>query len=177
MKVIVNGIVVKKINMVKDGVTTPLKAGYCGSTKVFSAGGIPEFTYSGKYSIAENNGDNWKIKFLTSGTLKITSLNGAESGIDVFLVGGGGGGMWSTENEKWGGGGGYTKTSRKVSVKENTSYPIIIGAGGAETKDGGASSAFGFSASGGKSCHSNMFRVGGAGGSGGSGIVVIRNAR
>lgn len=60
---------------------------------------IPEFTYTGDYEIVNDSDEpitvsqgNWKIRFLTSGTLTFTNLNGAEGGIDVFLVGGGGAG-------------------------------------------------------------------------------------
>ena len=66
---------------------------------VISFNTIPEFTYTGDYEIVNDadepitaSQDNWKIRFLTSGTLTITNLNGAENGIDVFCVGGGGAG-------------------------------------------------------------------------------------
>lgn len=58
----------------------------------------PKFSYTGKYEIVNDDdtpytsgNKNWKIRFLTSGTLKFTDLSGAANGIDVFLVGGGGG--------------------------------------------------------------------------------------
>ena len=76
-----------------------------------------------------NQGD-WKIRFLTSGTLTFTNLNGAEGGIDVFLVGGGGAGgngVWASgyvqPNQRGGGAGaGYTMTKTGVSVTINTPY-------------------------------------------------------
>lgn len=131
---------------------------------------IPGFTYSGSYKIVDDSGNtitttqgNWKIRFLTSGTLKFTSLNGAAGGIDVFLVGGGGGGGGAVDYSG-GGGGGYTKTSKAVSVSTGKSYSIVVGAGGGVQANGGNSSAFGFTAAGGKCGGAS---AGGAGGSGG----------
>ena len=150
---------------------------------------IPEFTYTGDYEIVNDSDepitvsqDNWKIRFLTSGTLTFTNLNGAEGGIDVFLVGGGASG-----GGRGGGGGGYTKTQKSVSVKVGMEYPIRVGAGGlAPTTSnrvppnaGGATSAFGLTANGGDTSTNGDYpssggsgggsgKVGGAGYSGGS---------
>lgn len=150
---------------------------------------IPEFTYTGDYEIVNDSDEpitvsqgNWKIRFLTSGTLTFTNLNGAEGGIDVFLVGGGASG-----GGRGGGGGGYTKTQKSVSVNAGIEYPIIVGAGGLAptTSDkvppnaGGATSAFGLTANGGDTSTTGDYpssggsgggsgRVGGAGYSGGS---------
>ena len=133
---------------------------------------IPEFTYTGDYEIVNDSDEpitvsqgNWKIRFLTSGTLTFTNLNGAEGGIDVFLVGGGGAGgngVWENgylkPNRRGGGAGaGYTTTKTGVSVTINTPYSINIGAGAAapftDPKDngsaGGDTSAFSFTAKGG----------------------------
>lgn len=150
---------------------------------------IPEFTYTGDYEIVNDSDEpitvsenNWKIRFLTSGTLIFTSLNGAGDGIDVFLVGGGASG-----GGRGGGGGGYTKTQKSVSVNAGIEYPIIVGAGGlAPTTSnrvppnaGGATSAFGLTANGGDTSTNGDYpssggsgggsgKVGGAGYSGGS---------
>lgn len=143
---------------------------------------IPEFTYTGSYQIVNDSdtpittsSDNWKIRFLTSGTLNFSRLNGAENGIDVFLVGGGGGGGGARGG---GGGGGYTKTTHNVSVQTNTDYTITVGAGGkAGTSNaqstsgsaggtGGTTSAFSQSASGGVGGKA-IVEAGGNGGSGG----------
>lgn len=150
---------------------------------------IPEFTYTGDYEIVNDSDepitvsqDNWKIRFLTSGTLTFTNLNGAEGGIDVFLVGGGASG-----GGRGGGGGGYTKTQKSVSVNAGIEYPIIVGAGGlAPTTSnrvppnaGGATSAFGLTVNGGDTSTNGDYpssggsgggsgKVGGAGYSGGS---------
>ncbi len=115
---------------------------------------------------------DWKIRFLTSGTFKITALNGAENGIDVFLVGGGANGganIWYSDESSYtpggGGGSGKTKTKKAVSVAVGTSYNIVIGAGGST---GGSSSAFGVSVSGG-SKPTDKTKYGTTGGNGGSG--------
>ena len=121
---------------------------------------IPEFTYTGDYEIVNDSDepitvsqDNWKIRFLTSGMLTFTNLNGAENGIDLFLVGGGGNG--ETIRGARGGGGGYTKTVKGVSIAIATPYTITIGA------SSGTSSAFGASANGASGVN------GGSGGGGG----------
>ena len=138
---------------------------------------IPEFTYTGDYEIVNDSDEpitvsqgNWKIRFLTSGTLTFTNLNGADGGIDVFLVGGGGGTKWSVAGNVYSGGagGGYTQTGKAITVTTNTPYTIDIGAGGIGAADGGTTSAFGLSASGGGSPASS---AGAAGGSGGGGYV------
>ena len=138
---------------------------------------IPEFTYTGTFEIVNDSDepiavsqDNWKIRFLTSGTLTFTNLNGADGGIDVFLVGGGGGTKWSVGGKihSGGAGGGYTQTGKAITVTTNTPYTIDIGAGGIGAADGGTTSAFGLSASGGGSPASS---AGAAGGSGGGGYV------
>lgn len=150
---------------------------------------IPEFTYTGDFETVNDSDEpitvpqgNWKIRFLTSGTLTFTNLNGAENGIDVFLVGGGASG-----GGRGGGGGGYTKTQKSVSVKVGIEYPIIVGAGGVgpttsnkvPPNAGGATSAFGLTANGGDTSTTGDYpssggsgggsgKVGGAGYSGGS---------
>ena len=136
---------------------------------------IPEFTYTGDFEIVSDDDQpitvsqgNWKIRFLTSGTLTFTSLNGAENGIDVFLVGGGSGGGRAA------GGGGYTKTLKAVKVSVGTAYLIEVGAGGIAGvgnskagSAGGTSNAFGASANGGEANTSASSFRGSNGGSGG----------
>lgn len=153
----------------------------------------PEFTYTGDYTIVDDSDNpisdfanwknNWKIRFLTSGTLTFTKLNGWNGQLDVFLVGGGGGSWYGT----WGGdsnpnfvpsaaaGGGYTTTKKNISVTVGTQYAISIGAGGlggtgdsnASGKNGGNTTAFGATANGGKTGTTKA--KGGDGGSGGAG--------
>lgn len=132
-----------------------------------SVGSSPLFTYTGNCEIVDDSNGNWKIRFLTSGNLTFTR----DVDIDVFLVGGGGSGSIVYGGGGGGGGSGYTK-SASTSIVKNTSYSIVIGAGGAglsETygssgNNGGASSAFNFSAAGG---FGGSGYDGGAGGSGG----------
>lgn len=140
---------------------------------------LPTFTYDGTYEIVDdedtaidNSTGNWKIRFLTSGTLNFTELNGAADGIDVFVVGGGAGG------DRGGGGSGYTRIAT-VTPEVGVDYPIVVGAGGAQHADGGNSSAFGLSVEGGKTptvtyaggnggCGGGAYTGGGKGGDGGS---------
>ena len=161
---------------------------------LISFNAIPEFTYTGDYEIVNDSDEpiatsqgNWKIRFLTSGTLTFTALNGAENGIDVFLVGGGGSGANGCEESDgtyrstYGGGGGYTKTVRGVRISTNTDYAITVGAGGASASaisqsghNGGSTSAFGATVNGGKGAvgftGSSWTGSGGNGGSGGGGF-------
>lgn len=107
--------------------------------------GFPDFEYTGQMSPIIDDGkvngkQNWRIKFLTSGTL---TFNKEPGSLDAFLVGGGGGGGFY---DGGGGGGGYTMTN-VVQLKANTPYTIEVGAGGngsassSETgADGGATS-------------------------------------
>lgn len=147
---------------------------------------IPEFTYTGDFEIVNDSDkpitvsqDNWKIRFLTSGTLTFTNLNGAENGIDVFLVGGGGGAKnWDATYCGPAGGGGYTRTEGNVTVSAGESYSIQVGAGGeagsgsfnGSSGNGGTTKAFGQSASGGNGISSGQMHNGANGGSGGAGL-------
>lgn len=133
------------VSITADGQSSSIALAYVG---------LPTFAYTGSYTTADDGNNNWRIKFLTSGTLTFSKLQGASSGIDIFCVGGGGGGDAS------GGCGGRTTTVKAVTVTAGTSYQVIVGAGGAAGAPGGNSS-FGSlaSAAGG----------GGPGGSGGSG--------
>lgn len=151
---------------------------------------LPQFTYTGSYKLADDSNGaatdatvNWKIRFLTSGTLKFTDLGSAANGIGVFLVGGGGGGGASNgiDNSSsydgydmcyggGGGGGGYTATHDAVAAKINTEYPIVVGAGGTSGSAGGTTSALGYSVSGGAgggNAASGTPAPGGAGGNAG----------
>lgn len=124
--------------------------------------GFPDFTYTGEFEAINETGENWKIKFLSSGVLTINKLKGASKGIDVFLVGGGGGVRYQYSG---GGGGGYTRTVKNIQISKGV-YEIIIGAGGLKA-DGGVSEAFGQKASGGYMSNGS----GANGGSGGGGYL------
>ena len=119
------------------------------------------FTYTGNCEIIDDGDDNWRVKFLTSGTF----VSRFSTNIDVFLVGGGGGGGHSGESGGGGGGGGYTLTEKEVNIIGGKNYPITIGDGGGVKQAGGTTSAFDFNALGG----AGGARKGGSGGSGGGG--------
>lgn len=132
----------------------------------------PEVAYTGDYEVVDDSDNpisdfanwknNWKIRFLTSGTFTVTKLNGWDGRLDVFLVGGGGGSKGGNTGTG-GGGGGYTTTKKALSVVAGTAYDIVVGAGGSGQANGGNTSAFSVTASGG-SCNN-----GSGGGNGGSG--------
>lgn len=160
---------------ITDGVQTSTKSVKITTdyNEVISFNVIPKFTYTGNFKIVNDSDatitvsqDNWKIRFLTSGTLTFTDLGNADGGIDVFCVGGGGG-TQIDRSLPAGGGGGYTKTIRKVAVEVNKGYKITVGAGGTPANNGGSSSAFGNTAAGGYAATLND--TGGNGGSGGGG--------
>lgn len=133
---------------------------------------LPVYAYTGNATLLNDGSYNWRIKFLTSGTITFSSLgNGSE--IDVFLVGGGGGGAGG------GGAGGTTKTIKSVSVSAGTAYSIVIGSGASgagaystvspNATKGGTTSAFGSSTLGGGTGVGGGKGADTAAGSGGSG--------
>lgn len=117
------------------------------------------FHYTGQYS-TEDDGTNYIITFITSGVLTIENL--PESDVSVYLLAGGGGAALAYDNGYYmsyatGGGGGNATYS--TTIKSGT-YDIVVGAGGTSYKaasftkkkagDGGNSTAFGFTVTGGK---------------------------
>ena len=60
----------------------------------FEGNGFPVYTYSSStaHEFIDDGDGNWRIKLLSGGTLRFSSLGNAKNGIDVFLVGGGGAG-------------------------------------------------------------------------------------
>lgn len=139
---------------------------------------MPKFTYTGSCTLIDDEHGNWRIKFLSSGTLTFRTNTGINHGIDVFLVGGGGRGAELSSagyygNVKCGGGGGYTRTQKSVTAAKNTNYSITIGGSAS------ASKAFGYTANGGSNATTGHVKwpdgsdhwsaTGGDGGSGGGG--------
>jgi hypothetical protein len=116
--------------------------------------GLPVFTTTASYTLVDDGDKNWRLKFLTSGTIRFSRT----FTIDVFVVGGGAGGGAG----RYGGGGGYTTTQSSVVIQADVDYAIVVGAGGAVASVGNASSAFGVSANGGGTVN------GGSGGGAGS---------
>ena len=103
---------------------------------------VPSFTYTGSYQVVDDNDNvisspstyigNWKIRFLTSGTLTFSNSTGLDSGIDIFVVGGGGtgarGGEYIMQSRGGGGGGGGAAiTVIKFPAATGNSYSIVIG--------------------------------------------------
>lgn len=132
----------------------------------------PVYSYTGNASLIEDGNYNWRIKFLTSGTLTFSSLGNAST-IDVFCVGGGGAGTYAMSDHGGGGGaGGYTKTSLNFPISLNVAIPVIIGAGGINPSNnsgatGGTTSFSNITASGGQSRVVNTTNCGNGGSGGG----------
>lgn len=120
-------------------------------------------SYTGTKSIINDGGGNWRVKFLTSGTLTVSQ----NVIIDIFLVGGGGGGGQAAVNGG-GGGAGYTSTHTNITLSKDVSYSVVIGSSGAKRGNGGSTSisVLGYSANGG---YGSTTSAGGNGGSGGGG--------
>lgn len=140
----------------------------------FTQPGAPPFTYTGEYEIVDGDTIDWKIRFLSSGTLTFT---GQVPLLDIFLVGGGGGGHDKYTNHYdygGGGGGGYTTTKLKKNALSDTEYPIVVGTGGKysttdnKANNGGDTSALGEIAAGGKGARGWLAGNGGSGGGGAS---------
>ena len=107
-----------------------------------------QLEYTGECEATGIGTEEWKIRFLTTGKLK---MNAEKMTIDIFTVGGGGGGgedvaptdgTTKKDASIGGGGGGYTDTHRNINVNakedaEKGKYQITIGAGGDKGKNGG----------------------------------------
>ena len=119
---------------------------------------MPTYSYNGNVShVSEDeNNVNWNLNFLSSGTFYVDR----DVMVDIHMVGGGGAGgfgVYQGERGAGGGGGGYTNTQKRVTLTAGTEYTVTIGAGGSRSAyngeyshPGGTTSAFGYSASGGK---------------------------
>ncbi len=162
-----------------------------GECYVFRGGSAavkgPDYTYTGQSECIKERG-GWKLKLLTSGTLRFAESVEA----DVFLVGGGASGAYMYRSNNYdrsggGGGGGYTQTVRRFTIQPSSDYSIVVGAGGdgvggstspVDGQDGGATSAFGYTAKGGKGCSGAETgkAVGGDGGSGGGAGISVTSA-
>lgn len=128
---------------------------------------LPAFRYSGNCTLVDDGDSNWRIKFLSSGSLVFYQTS---ESLDVFAVGGGGGGQ---RDGGGGGGGGYTKTVKDVDIATSTTYKIVIGEGGTDCDGGASSMAQGsttiITANGGKVANKSYGTNPGKGGNGGSG--------
>ncbi len=142
-----------------------------------SSNKLPAFTYTGTYTELDDGNGNRRVKFLTSGTFTPEK----DVTLDVFIVGGGaaGGTAWDAViGGVGGGGGGYANTILSVVAQAGVGYPIVVAA--ASTGDGNTSSAFNYSALGGKkptlTPETGYIYHGGAGGSGGGGGGISSGA-
>lgn len=135
--------------------------GFCAK-----GGAAVKFTYTGEYNVR----DDGVVELLTSGTIVFLE----PKVIDVFMVGGGGCGSGSKNASRGvgGGGGGYTRTIRNLTVIENTSIPVTIGAGAVNYSTAGSSSFNNLTVKGGNNGGNPN---GGAGGSGGGGGVAVNS--
>lgn len=158
----------------KNGETTLYKPSEMAAAILAIKAGadMPAFSYTGAYTILNDGDGNWRIRFLTSGTL---TLNDPAT-IDAFLVGGGASGSISGGSSYMGGGGGsgFTTTQKGIYLEAGIDYSIVIGAGGTSPtsssligNSGGTTSAFNLSAAGGTAGNGTYYTYGGSGGSGG----------
>jgi len=138
-----------------------------------AASKLPEFSCTGTYTLLDDGDGNWRIKFLTSGTLVLSK----PISVDIFALGGGGGAVATVTGSYMHGlgGGGYTHTYSGVVIPAGT-YSIVVGAGGAAGSRGNTSWAIAetqYYADGGyagtKIPITTTGTTGGAGGSGGAG--------
>lgn len=140
-----------------------------------------DFTYSGQCQVIDDSTEaynEWRIKFLTSGTLKFT----ANIAVDIFLVGGGGGGAGRVSNgdsnilASGGGGGGYTKTLNNITLNKDVSYSIVIGNGGIKGDTSTAGTSYGnYGRPGGNTSISSITNGSVNGGIGGGGAIPTGN--
>ncbi len=149
------------VKAVKDGLTTTkdvVMDGTASLTLILYFNQIPTFTYTGEYEIVDDTDkpitispENWNIRFLTSGTLRILDPLGAANGIDAFLVGGGGSADSSGSGTHSRAYGGDTLTILSAFLTQDTDIGVTIGSGGPSYgKPGGATVFLGKTAAGGK---------------------------
>ncbi|MBR5291712.1 MAG: hypothetical protein IKU32_02220 [Clostridia bacterium] len=133
------------------------------------------FTYSGNYTDNRVNGIG-DVTLNTSGTLTVT---GQTVKVKVYILAGGGGGCVDPVAYCGGGGGGGYQTI-EVELVPGT-YEIVIGTGGTALKgngtagNGGNTTAFGVTSTGGKGGYTGSTYGGGAGGTP-NGVAGIRSA-
>lgn len=98
-----------------------------------SGSGLPNFTYTGTYKVAQDGG-KWEIALLTSGTFTASK----NFSCDVFMVGGGYGGATSSD-AYWGGAGGRggnRLTKRGLTLTAGAHTITIGGSGNQSSLDG-----------------------------------------
>lgn len=154
---------------------TPPTEPYDPGTGGGSSGEALEFTYSGNYTDNRVNGIG-TVRLNTSGTLEVTN---GKATVSAYILAGGGGGATRFNNSGYyyrynaGGGGGGNQTV--VAELTKGTYEIVIGAGGAGNNggsassaragDGGSTTAFGYTSTGGLGGYASGSATAGAGGS------------
>ncbi len=130
------------------------------------------------YELIDDLNGNWRIKFLTSGTLSVF----INTDVEAFLVGGGGSGGTGSNGYAGSGGGGYTTTVCYIQLLSSETYNIVVAAGGAGRSSqgisgstGGTTTAFGYFATGGGGggYTGNPGVSGGSGGSAGGNVYNL----
>ena len=132
-------------------------------------------SYTGNANFIDDGDGNYRVKFLTSGTLTVQQ----DTHVDIFAVGGGGNGGAGLYEAKGnyvgiaggGGGGGYTTTTNNKKLLSGVEYAVTIGAAcGASSLIAADGTVF-CEAAGGKNGTNGTNSWGGAGhgGNGGSG--------
>ena len=151
---------------------------------------LPSCATSSLCTINDEGNGNWTLTIKGNTTVTLPKA----VTIDYFLVGGGGGGgtsVLTSGNYYGGGGGGGITTSTAGVSKAAGTYSVTIGSGGSSGANGGTTSGFGYTASGGKaggqiSCNESITQCsrapGGAtgggsnsSGTGGAGAFYISN--
>lgn len=99
---------------------------------------IPDFTYTGEYQLVNEEGGNWKLYLITSGTF----TPNVNMTVDVCLFGGGQGGRGGYNNStSWASGGtpgqpGLSTTVMNYILEAGVAYTVTIGAGGDGSTNG-----------------------------------------
>ena len=141
-----------------SALANPVASYSCYNAKAGSSPYV--LNYTGNCTVIDDGDGNWRVKFLTSGTLTISKA----LDVDIFAVGGGGNGGdgGSGSYGGAGGGGGHTTTVRLQNLVAGTSYNVTIGGSQAASSFGSFCQAQGGSGG-------DDGKKGASGGSGGSG--------
>ena len=142
----------------EEELVNPVLSYSCYNAKAGSSPYV--LNYTGNCTVIDDGDGNWRVKFLTSGTLTISKA----LDVDIFAVGGGGNGGdgGSGSYGGAGGGGGHTTTVRLQNLVAGTSYNVTIGGSQAASSFGSFCQAQGGSGG-------DDGKKGASGGSGGSG--------
>lgn len=125
---------------------------------IFVQGGggpvVPDFTYTGEYQLLNEDGGNWKLYLITSGTFN----SNVDMLVDICLIGGGQAGQRSNYvTPGTCGNPGSLLTNKNIVIQAGMQYQVNIGSGGGITTAigsfglaGGNTEGFGLTALGGQ---------------------------